>query len=157
MVIQSLNVSSHTGLYCEVEMEEDEDDPFEGQELSSLQLLVNSLDASCPAPEFVHCDDNLKVCSSLVDPSDPEWGAKVRKGILVQNDQDPEIQEEIDAKALYVDDKEKKAPEIKSDWEVRQTAKKLLEYARFIGNEKLSLVLSKKSASVNQQLVEYSP
>ena len=29
-----------TGLYPEAEVEEDEDDPFEGEELSSLQLLV---------------------------------------------------------------------------------------------------------------------
>ena len=32
-----------TGLYPEAEVEKDEDDPFEGEELSSLQLLVNSL------------------------------------------------------------------------------------------------------------------
>ena len=38
-----------TGLYPEAEVEENEDDPFEGKELSSLQFLVNSLNASCPA------------------------------------------------------------------------------------------------------------
>ena len=32
----------------------------DGEELSSLQLVL------C-------CDDNLGVCSGLVDPSDPEW------------------------------------------------------------------------------------
>ena len=41
------------GLYPEAEVAEDEDDPFEGKELSSLQLLVNSLNASCPARELV--------------------------------------------------------------------------------------------------------
>ena len=40
-------------------MEEDEDDPFEGEELLSLQFLVNSLNASYPAQEFVCCDDDL--------------------------------------------------------------------------------------------------
>ena len=104
-----------TGLYPEAEVEEDEDDPFEGKELSSLQLLVNSLNASCPVQEFVCCDDNLEVCSGLVDPSDPEWRAKVREDVLVQNDQDPEIQEEFDAKALCVNDEEEKESEIKFD------------------------------------------
>ena len=37
-----------TGLCPKAEVKEDEDDPFEGEELSSLQLLVNSLNASCP-------------------------------------------------------------------------------------------------------------
>ena len=104
-----------TGLYPEAEVEEDEDDPFEGDELSSLQLLVNSLNASCPVQEFVCCDDKLEVCSSLVDPSDPEWRAKEREEVLVQNDQDPEIQEKFDAKASCVDDEEEKESEIKSD------------------------------------------
>ena len=53
---------------------------------------MNSLNASCPAQEFVCYDDELEVCSGLVDPSDPEWRAKVREDVLVQNDQDPEIQ-----------------------------------------------------------------
>lgn len=142
-----------TGLNPEVEVEEDEDedDPFEGEELSSLQLLVNSLNTSCPAQEFVCCDNDLEVCSGLIDPSDPEWRTKVREEVLVQNDQDPEIQEEIGAKALCVDDEEK-APEINSDREALQMAEKLLEYARYKGNEKLALVLS-KSTDLLQEIV----
>ena len=54
------------------------DNPFEG-ELSSFQFLVNSPIASCPVEEFVYCDDNLEVCSGLVDPFDPEWRAKGRE------------------------------------------------------------------------------
>ena len=42
-----------------------------------------------------------------------------------------------------MDDEEEKESEIKSDREELQMAEKLLEYARFKGNEKLSLVLSK--------------
>ena len=53
-----------------------------------------------PAQEFVCCDDDLEVCSGLVDPSDPEWRTKVREDVLVRNDQDPEIPEEIGAKVL---------------------------------------------------------
>ena len=72
--------------------------------------------------------------------------------VLVKNDQDPEIQEEIGAKALCVKDEEEKAPEIKSNREALQMAEKLLEYARFKGNEKLSLVLS-KSTDLLQEIV----
>ena len=44
-----------------------------------------------------------------------------------------------------MDDEEEKESEIKSDREALQMAEKLLEYARFKGNEKLSLVLSKST------------
>ena len=43
------------------------------------------------------------------------------------------------------DDEEEKESEIKSDREALQMAKKLLEYARFRGNEELSLVLTKST------------
>ena len=64
---------------------------------------------------------------------------------MVQNDQDPQLQEEIGAKALCVDDEEEKANGMKSNREALQMAEMLLEYARFKGNEKLSLVLSKST------------
>ena len=53
------------GLYPEAEVADevaevaDEDDPFEGEELSSLQFLVNSLNALHPTQECVCCDDDL--------------------------------------------------------------------------------------------------
>ena len=50
---------------------------------------------------------------------------KSEGGRFVQNDQDPGVQEEIGAKALCVDDEEEKAPEINSDREAQQMAKKL--------------------------------
>ena len=46
-------------LYPEAEVAEDEDDPFEGEELSSLQFLVNSLNALHPTQECVCCNDDL--------------------------------------------------------------------------------------------------
>ena len=51
-----------------------------------------------------------------------------------------------------MDDEEEKAPEINSDREALQMAEKLLEYARYKGNEKLSLVLS-KSTDLLQEIV----
>ena len=101
---------------------------------------------------YPEANDNLEVCFGLVDPSNPEWRVKVREDVLVQNDQDPEIQEEVGAKALCVDEGKEKAPEIKSDQEALQMAEKLLECARYKGNEKLSLVLS-KSTELLQEIV----
>ena len=117
-MIQSLNVSSILA-FPEAEVEEDKDDPFEGEELLSLQLLVNSLNASCPVQEFVCCDDDLEVWSGPVDPSDPEWRTKVREDVLVQNHQDPEILEEIGTTVLCVDDEKEKAPEINSNQDIK--------------------------------------
>ena len=47
---------------------------------------------------------------------------------------------------------DQKSPEINSDWEALQMARKLLEYARYKGNEKLLLVLS-KSTDLLQEIV----
>ena len=55
---------------------------------------------------------------------------------------------------LCVDDKEEKAPEMKYDQEALQLAKKLLEYARFKGNEKLLLVLSKSTDLLQEILIQ---
>ena len=51
-----------------------------------------------------------------------------------------------------MDDEEEKESEIKSDREALQMAEKHLEYGRFKGNEKLSLVLS-KSTDLLQEIV----
>ena len=56
-------------------------------------------------------------------------------------------------KALRVDDEEEMAKEIKCDREALQMAEKLLEYARFKGNEKLSLVLSKSTVLLQEIII----
>ena len=48
-----------TGLYPEEEVDQEDDDPFEGEELSDLQFLVNSIDTPCSIKEFNHCEDDL--------------------------------------------------------------------------------------------------
>ena len=78
---------------------------------------------------------------------------RIRRDALshhIQNDEDPEIQEEIGAKALCVNDEEEKESQIESDREALQMAEKLFEYARFKENEKLSLVLSKSTALLRE-------
>ena len=56
-------------------------------------------------------------------------------------------------KALRVDDEEEMAQEIKCDREALQMTEKLLEYARFKGNEKLSLVLSKSTVLLQEIVI----
>lgn len=56
-------------------------------------------------------------------------------------------------KALRVDDEKEMAQEIKCDREALQMAKKLLEYARFKGNKKLSLVLSKSTVLLQEIVI----
>ena len=56
-------------------------------------------------------------------------------------------------KALRVDDEEEMAQEIKCDREALQMAEKLLEYARFKGNEKLLLVLSKSTVLLQEIVI----
>ena len=52
-----------------------------------------------------------------------------------------------------MDDEEEMAQEIKCDSEALQMAEKLLEYARFKGNEKLSLVLSKSTVLLQEIVI----
>lgn len=80
-------------------------------------------------------------------------GVKVKEGVLVQKDEDPEMQEEIGVKVLCVDDEEENALEIKSHGEALLMAEKLLDFARFKGNEKVSLVLSKSTDQLEQEIV----
>ena len=82
----------------------------------------------------------------------PPCVINIKGGVLVQNYQDPQLQEEIGAKALYVDNEEEKPNGMKFNREALQTAEMLLEYARFKGNEKLSLVLS-KSTDLHPEIV----
>ena len=45
-------------------------------------------------------------------------------------------------------------PEIKSDWEALKMAEMLLEYSRFNGKEKLSLVLSKTTDLLQEMVIQ---
>ena len=56
-------------------------------------------------------------------------------------------------KALRMDDEEEMAQEITCDCEALQMAEKLLEYARFKGNEKFSLVLSKSTVLLQEMVI----
>ena len=83
----------HTDLYPEGEVDQEDDDPFEVEELSGKQFLVNPIYASCSTKEFVHCEDDHDVCTGIINEFDPEWRAKVQEEVLFA-DKD-EMEEEI--------------------------------------------------------------
>ena len=75
---------------------------------------------------------------------------------MVQNDPEKtqKYKKKLVQKALRVDDEEEMAQGIKCDREALQMAEKLLEYARFKGNEKLSLVLSKSTVLLQEIVIQ---
>ena len=58
-----------------------------------------------------------------------------------------EMEREIRLNTLCVEGEDEIAPEVKSNREALKTAEKLLEYARSKGNERLSLILSKRGVT----------
>ena len=77
----------------------------------------------------------------------------MREDILVQTIKTQKYKKKLVQKALRVDDEEEMAQEIKCDREALQMAEKLLEYARFKGNEKFSLVLSKSTVLLQEIVI----
>ena len=69
-----------TGLYPD-EVDE-EDDPFEGEEVSGLQELVTAMEVFCTTEEFLAAEDEIQICSGLFDSADPKLREKAREEIL---------------------------------------------------------------------------
>ena len=109
-----------TGLYAQEEIIED--DPFEGEELQDLQTLVNRIDSQCSAKEYIHGEDDIAVCSGLIDPSDQNWRETVRTELL---DDDVEVlstPDDVSAAEEDDFDKEVEQPAIKSLTEAMKLA-----------------------------------
>ena len=54
--------------------EDEEDDSFEGEELSGLQELVTAMDVSCTAEEFfLAAKDEIQICSGFFHPADSKF------------------------------------------------------------------------------------
>ena len=132
-----------TGLYAQEEIIED--DPFEGEELQDLQTLVNRIDSQCSAKEYIHGEDDIAVCSGLIDPSDQNWRETVRAELL---DDDVEVlsaPDDVSAAEEDDFDKEVEQPAIKSLTEAMKLAEQLRHFAQFHGHQELSLSLAKSN------------
>ena len=62
---------------------DEEDDSFEGEELSGLQELVTAMEVSCTAKDFfLAAEDEIQMCSCFFDAADPKGREKAREEIL---------------------------------------------------------------------------
>ena len=127
---------------------DEEDDSFDGEELSGLLELVTATEVSCTAEEFfLAAQDEIQICSGLFDPADPKRGEKAREEIL--NNDEGISTELTPAKQLHVEvldeeeDQTTKEPAIKSENEALRLSEMLLEYPRYHGQEDLTLTISK--------------
>ena len=100
-----------TGLYPD-EVDE-EDDPFEGEEVSGLQELVTAMEVFCTTEEFLAAEDEIQIFPGLFDSADPKWREKAREEIL--KNYESISTEATPAKQFHVED---------SDEEEDQTTKR---------------------------------
>ena len=127
---------------------DDEDDSFDGEELSGLLELVTAIEVSCTAEEFfLAAEDEIQICSGFFDPADPKRREKAREEISKNHEG---ISTELTpAKQLHVEDLDEeedqttKEPLIKSENEALRLSEMLLEYSRYHEQEDLTLAISK--------------
>ena len=67
-----------------------ENGPFEGKELHDLQNLIDRFETSCIADEFIAAEDEIEICSGLIDSSNPNWRDDVRQDLL-RGDEEGEL------------------------------------------------------------------
>lgn len=130
-----------TGLYPQDEIIED--DPFEGEELLDLRALMNRINAPCSAEDYIVSEDEVAVCSGLVDPSEPNWREAIRAELL-GNDFD--VTSNADDVSTEDDDfdKDVEQPAIKSD-EAMKLGEQLRHFAQFHGYQEFALSVAKSN------------
>ena len=136
----------NTGLYAQEDIIED--DPFEGEELLELQGLVNRIDAQCSAEDYIVGEDQIAVCSGLIDPSQPNWREALHSELL--DDEIEVVSTPDDASTAEDDDfdKEVEQPSIKSLSEAMKLVEQLQHFAQFHGYQELSLSLGKSNDQI---------
>ena len=131
----------------EVDMEEGIDDPFEGEDMMSLEELCAKLGTTetATAQEFVDADDEVPSCPETIDISQPSWRAELRRNFLEEDEADgsePSAKEgKVDEAGNEEFDCSVKEPSVKSSTEARKMVLQLSEFADFGGHEKLSNAL----------------
>lgn len=63
---------------------DDDDDPFEGEDMQGLQELCSTLvmAESTNARQFIDAEDEIPSCADLIDDSRPTWREDIRGSIL---------------------------------------------------------------------------
>ena len=110
----------------EVDMEEGIDDPFEGEDMMSLEELCAKLGTTetVTAQEFVGADDEVTSCPETIDISQPSWRAELRRNFLEEDEADgiePSAKEgKVDEAGNEEFDCSVKEPSVKSSTEARK-------------------------------------
>ena len=134
-----------TGLYPQDPVVED--DPFEEEELHDLQDLINRFDVQLTATEFIASENDIEVCSGLVDSSNPNWRNDLREELLHDEIEDElSILEDNELPAGEQDreyDMESAPSSIKTVREAMEFGDELRKFAEFNGHQELSLATSR--------------
>ena len=125
-----------TGLYPD--SEDTDEDPFEGEELHDLSLLLDRLDAPCTTQEYIAEEDEVDVRQPLVDSTDPNWRQAVRDHIL-NDDGVIDIEDTVEDGEGEEGNEE---PQIKSLSDAIEHAEQLRGFAQYHGYQELSLAVS---------------
>ena len=132
----------------------DDDDPFEGEDMLSLEELCKKLgEESTAFKEFVNAEEELPSCTEPIDTDKPSWREDVRNDILEDtiNDTDElssKSSRNVDQEICYDDegvDSLLKEPTVKSVTHALQMTEELLEFTNYHGNDELSNTLLKVS------------
>ena len=130
------------------------DDPFEGEDMLSLEELCKKLgEESTAAKEFVNADEELPSCTEPIDTDKPSWREDVRNDILkdtISDTDEPSSKSSrnVDQEICYDDegvDSLLKEPTVKSVTHALKMTEELSEFANYHGNKELSNTLLKVS------------
>ena len=150
------------GLFSDEVITTDDDDPFEGEDMQSLEELCSMLDIPehTSAREFLDAEDELSTCEDLIDKDTPTWREDIRAKIIEEmtnENSEPPAKEPKDICEIVDDNNEDEfdyslhEPVIKSSSETLKVAEHLAQFAEFRGLEDLSNAI----LNVNDILRDY--
>ena len=134
------------GMYPKKLSDDDDDDPFEGEEMMNLKELCPKLSNDCSAEQYLDADDYVPFCDNLINIEDSNWREGLRKELLnetstsekrpklddLDNDEDTDGEQEDDDFDVPL-----KEPDIETTAKAANVAENLLDFAYFTGNEEL--------------------
>ena len=131
-----------------------EDDPFEGEELYDLQNLIDRFETPCTADEFIATEDEIEICSGLIDSSNPNWRDDVRQDLLC-GDEEGELsiaaEHELAAEEENAEyDLDGKQPSIKTVREAIQSGDALRDFVQYNRHQELALAISRVNDLLRQ-------
>ena len=139
---------------------DDDDDPFEGEDMQILEELCSTLDISerTSVREFLDAEEEISTCEEHIDSDTPTWREDIRAKIIEEvtnEDCEPPAKEPKDVTDDDNEDDEfdrsLNEPVIKSSFEALKVVEQLAEFAQFRGLEEVSNAIF----NVNDILMDY--